>query len=266
MQRPCHRCGFTSDRPTRFCRQCGAQLFVENEASSATTRQYASQQTANPYDAPYQSQLAQALVAQNNRPGGQTPNTSRLYPDPTAPNNPTYPANYPSGYPADYQQAIPKKSGALKWSLITLLCIVLVSGAISAMVIHVIRTQRGGPDEVTRDGRIDPPPRPQEPPPPASVRESRLEQYKYPSATVEKLTRALGSEVLEMTTNDSISKVSDYYKKLVGAPMVEDLDSAVVFQIPGTPMTIITIDQDDSDSDKTGIKIVRTNIQFPKIN
>jgi hypothetical protein len=270
MQRPCHRCGFTSDRPTRFCRQCGAQLFVENEASSATTRQYGSQQPANPYDAPYQSQLAQALVAQNNRSGGQTPNTSRLYPDPMAPINPSHPANYsadyPANYPASYQQAVARKSGALKWILITLLCVALISGAISAMVIHVIRTQRGGADEVTRDGRIDPPPRPQEPAPPASVRGSGLEQYKYPNAKVEKSVNFSGNEVIEMTTSDSVSKVGDYYKRLFGTPMVESSDSAVVFQIPGPPMTIITIDQDDSDSDKTGIKVVRTNFQFPKIN
>ena len=69
-----------SDRPTRFCRQCGAQLFVENEATSATTRQYAPQQSANPYDAPYQSQLAQVQSAPDRRFNNQTPDTSRLYP------------------------------------------------------------------------------------------------------------------------------------------------------------------------------------------
>jgi hypothetical protein len=256
MQRPCHRCGYNSERPTRFCRQCGAQLFVENEASSATTRQYAPEQSANPYDAPYQSQLAQARAAHENRLGGQTPNTSRLYPDPMAPNNPNYPANYP--------QAAPKKSGALKWILITLICVALVSGAISAMVISVIRAQRH--EEVTRERQIDPPPRPQEPPPPASVHGSGLEQYKYPNANVDKSVSILGSEVLEMTTGDRFSAVRDYYKKRLGAPMVEDDENAMVFQIPGPPMTIITINQDENDDDKVEIKVVRTNIQVPKIN
>jgi hypothetical protein len=234
---------------------------VENEASSATTRQYAQQKPANPYDAPYQSQLAQALVAQDNRSGGQTPNTSRLYPDPMAPNNPNYPNGYPAGYPDNYQQAIQKKSGALKWILITLICVALVSGAISAMVISVIRAQRS--EEV---GRIEPPPRPQQPPPPASVRGSGLEKYKYPNANVEKSVNVFGNEVLEMTTSDSVSKVSDYYKKLLGAPMVENADDTVIFQISGPPMTIITIAQDDEDSDKTRITGARTNVQVPKIN
>jgi hypothetical protein len=233
---------------------------VENEASSATTRQYAEQQPANPYDAPYQSQLAQALVAQDNRSGGQTPNTSRLYPDPMASNNP----NYPAGYPGNYPQAVQKKSGALKWILITLICVTLVSGAISAMVISVIRAQRR--EEVAREERIEPPPRPQEPPPPASVRGSGLQQYKYPNANVEKSVNVFGNEVLEMTTSDSVSKVGDYYKKLLGAPMVESADDAVVFQIPGPPMIIITINQDEEDSDKTRITGARTNVQIPKIN
>ena len=47
-------------RPSNaFLPSVGAQLFVENEATSATTRQHAPQHPANPYDAPYQSQLAQ---------------------------------------------------------------------------------------------------------------------------------------------------------------------------------------------------------------
>src|SRR5262249_10947821 len=156
MQRPCHRCGFVSDRPTRFCRQCGAQLFVENEATSATTRQYAPQQSAYPYDAPYQSQLAQVQSARENRSNDQTPDTSRLYYEPMA-------ATYPT-YPADYQQAVVKKSGALKWILITLMCILLVSGAISVMVISAIHAIQ--PPANQAEGPPLAPGAPAPPPPP----------------------------------------------------------------------------------------------------
>jgi len=258
MQQPCHTCGFVSDRPTRFCRQCGAQLFVENEATSATTRQYAPQQSANPYDAPYQSQIAQVQSAPDNRFNDQTPETSRLYYDPMAP-------NYPN-YPADYQQAAVKKSGALKWILITLMCILLVSGAISVMVISAIHAIK--PPSNQAEGASEAPGAPAPPPPPApAVQGAGLEHYKYPNAKVESSLRAFGNETMTMSTDDSVSKVKDYYQKRLGSPMVENEDEAsVVFKISDSPMILITINQDEDNSDKTQITVVRTNVQLPKMN
>ena len=256
MQRPCHRCGFESDRPTRFCRQCGAQLFVENEATSATTRQYAQQQSPYSYDAPYQSQLAQVQSAPDNRSNDQTPDTSRLYYDPMAP-------NYPN-YPADYQQAVVKKSGALKWILITLMCILLVSGAISVMVISAIRATQ---QTATQAQNAPAAPGAPAPPPPPPVQGAGVEKYKYPNARVESSVRAFGNETLTMTTDDGVSEVRDYYQKRLGSPMVENEDDAsVMFKISDSPMILITINQDKDDSDKTRITVVRSNIQLPKMN
>ncbi|MFN0112139.1 MAG: hypothetical protein ACKVZH_25025, partial [Blastocatellia bacterium] len=34
---------YMSDRPARFCRQCGSQLFAESDVTSATTRNYSQQ-------------------------------------------------------------------------------------------------------------------------------------------------------------------------------------------------------------------------------
>ena len=255
MQRPCHRCGFVSDRPTRFCRQCGAQLFAENEATSATTRQYAPHHPANSYDGPYQSQFAQVRFAPDNRSGNQPPDTSRLYNDQMAPQFPSYPANH--------LQVVAKKSGALKWVLITLLCVALVSGGISAMVISAIRSQRPTTAEAAGEGQIGAP-LPQAPPPPPSIHVAGLEQYKYPNAKMVSTARAFGTESMTMTTSDRISDVRDYYKKRLGDPMVEGADRAVVFRIPGPPMTVITINSDEKDSGKTQITVARTNLQVPK--
>jgi hypothetical protein len=256
IQQPCHRCGFVSDRPTRFCRQCGAQLFVENEATSATTRQYAPQQSATPYDAPYQSQLAQARSAPDNRSNDQTPDTSRLYYDPMAP-------NYPN-YSSDYQQAFVKKSGALKWILITLMCILLVSGAISVMVISAIRATQQPSNQAV--GAPEAPGAPAPPPPPPG-QGAGLEQYKYPNARMESSARAFGNETMTMTTDDSVSEVRDYYQKRLGSPMAENEDDAsVTFKISDSPMILITINQDKDDSDKTQITVVRSNVRLPKMN
>jgi hypothetical protein len=226
---------------------------VENEATSATTRQYAPQQSAYPYDAPYQSQLAQVQSAPDNRSNDQTPDTSRLYYDPMAP-------NYPN-YPADYQQAVVKKSGPLKWILITLMCILLVSGAISVMVIWAIRATQQTATQA------EGPPGAPAPPPPPPVKGAGLEQYKYPSARVENSVRVLGNETVTMTTDDSVSEVRDYYQKRLGSPMVEnEADDTVVFKISDSPMILITINQYKDDSDKTQITVVRTNVQLPKMN
>ena len=265
MQRPCHSCGFISDRPTRFCRQCGAQLFVENEATSATTRQYAPQQPANPYDAPYQSQLAQARSTPDNRFDNQTPDTSRLYQALMAQNYPNYPANY--------QQAVAKKSGALKWVLITLLCLLLVSGGIVAMVISAIRvTHNSGVQTPVPEPPPEPEsiPQPPRPPPASGQLPNELEQYKYPDAIIDELVRSPGgNDVIKMTTEDSVSEVRDYYKTRLGDPLAEvdnEDGKRVVFQVLGSPLIIITINQDEEDSDKTQITLVRSNLQFPKMN
>jgi hypothetical protein len=263
MQRPCQRCGFISDRPTRFCRQCGAQLLAENEASAATTRQFAQQQQASPYDAPYQAkpaQLARGRIDPKNRFGGQSPgapSAAPFYNNQLAPQIPNYPAN---NYPANYHQAIPKKSGALKWILLALSCVVLVSGAISAMVISVIRSQPLAPAETGRARQMETPP-PQEAPSPPSVPGASTEQYKYPNAKLAYTVQASRSEsqiqIMTMTTSDSISVVTDYYKKRLGNPMVKGADHAAVFRISGPPMIEITINQDKRDSSKTQIMVTR---------
>jgi catechol-2,3-dioxygenase len=84
---------------------------------------------------------------------------------------------------------------------------------------------------------------------------------------VENSVRVLGNETVTMTTDDSVSKVRDYYQKRLGSPMVEnEADDTVVFKISDSPMILITINQDKDDSDKTQITVVRTNVQLPKMN
>ena len=265
MQQPCQSCGYVSDRPTRFCRQCGAQHFVENEATSAPTRQQHPQQSANSYDAPYQSQLAQSQAAPDSRFDSQTPDTSRLYQTPIA-------QNYPS-YPSNYQPAESKKSGVWKWVLIGLLCVVMVSCGIGAMVISAIHARQAAANqaideiiqqaerakqEMERAMKVDPPLAP------PNIG-AGLEPYRYPNAKVKNSVSVLGNDVVEMSTTDSVSEVRDYYKKQLGDSMQEDEnDAAVIFKISGSPTIVITISEDKQDSDKTEITLLRTNFRIPK--
>ncbi len=290
MQQPCPKCGYISDRPTRFCRQCGTQLFAENEATTATTRQYAPQQSANSYDGPYQSQLAQAQAGPdgwstsqpNSQFANQTPDTSRLYGAPA-------PQEYP-GYPnqlANFQQAAAKKSSAWKWVLIALLFLALLGGGIGILVISAINRTRQAAQavhdqvqeqikkeieqarqEAERAAENAGIPIPPQPPGPTAGG-ADLERYKYPGAALKDKVGVFGNEVMTMTTSDSVNKVKEYYKKQFGDPFIEDEEDdeeAAVFHIPGAPMTIITINKDDEAPDKTQITVVRSKLQIPKIN
>jgi outer membrane murein-binding lipoprotein Lpp len=257
--------------------------------TSATTRPYAPQQTANPYDAPYQSQLAQGFQFEK-----QAPDTARLY-------NPPMAHNYPD-YPTNYQPSERKKSGALKWILITLLCVALVSGGISAIVISAMRAKQRSAqiltpsveeleaqireqiqreverakeeavraaEEARRAAQETGAPAPPAPPHASGELPAGLERYKYPNAEVKTTGGILGSEFVKMITNDSVSKVGDFYKKQLGDQILKNKDEdgeSVIFQVSGSPSIMIIINQDDEDRDKTQIIIFRSSFQFPKIN
>jgi len=200
--------------------------------------------------------------------------------------------NYPN-YPVNYQLAEAKKSGAWKWVLITLLCVALVSGGIGAMVISTIRAKRVAEDfeeqvrvrvqeeaerakqeaaqaaeearRAAENAGVPIPPLP--PPPPPGELQKGIEQYKYPNAEVRGSVGVFGNNVVTMITSDSVSKVKEYYKKQLGDPMIENEDDeTVIFQIPGSPMILITITEDKEDPDKTQITLLRSNLQIPRMN
>ncbi|MGH9836402.1 MAG: hypothetical protein ACREBD_19285 [Blastocatellia bacterium] len=296
MQQPCPRCGYVSDRPARFCRQCGARLVVENEATSATTREYPPHQATNPYDAePYRSQFAQS-----GRAGAETPETSRFYHPPMTPNYPNYTANYPAPET--------KKSGAWKWVLIALFCFLLVGGGISAMVISAIRAKQAAenfaPDteeiaarvreEIEREmeraredaqravedmkraaedarraaeeGAAPPAPPPPPAPPAPGEAPASLQQYKYPGAEMTQSASVVGNEFVKMLTEDSVSEVREYYQRRLGNPVIKGDEESVVFQIPGSPTTIIAITPDEDNAGKTQITVFRSRFQVPRLN
>jgi len=213
MQQPCSRCGYVSDRPARFCRQCGAQLFTETETTSAATRNYGSSPVSQPYADP-----------RNTSSGGYedpVADTTRFYRPPMTPNYAPYPAEPP------------KKSRAGMWILIAVLSLLFVGGGMVAMVSLALRSRppitRDMEEEVRRrveqelerakeeimraqeearqaaEETGDLP----EPPPPPPAPSSDLEQYKYPNATVEGTVRVIGNEILNLRTKDDFAKVKD---------------------------------------------------------
>jgi hypothetical protein len=178
--------------------------------------------------------------------------------------------NYPN-YPANHQLAEPRKSSALKWVMITLLCVLLVSGGIFAMVITAIRSNppiaahAPIPAEPAEPGIPPPPPAP--PAPPEGKATLDLGKYKYPGATIDKQVRVFGNEILNMRTNDSYEEVKKFYQPLFGEPMVEsndDNEPKLVYQAAGNGSVLVTIQNDESHPGQVQIVVVRSPFQIPK--
>lgn len=247
MEQPCPRCGYVSDRPARFCRQCGMPLFNESEASQAATRNYApqpappgQQPAAPPSYTPYQH------LQSDNEP---TPETTRFYRPPVM----TEPSALAPPQPAP-------RSHTGKILLIALLCLLVIGGGITLLIVSQLRGIVDDHRRPTVSIPAPPQPPPVDVPPPPSA--PSLEQYQYPGAKITNSVDVIGNEVLTLTTPDSVEKVADYYRKQFGNPMVENRDrdrSSVVFHISGSPPAILTINPDEDEPGKTAISIVRSN-------
>jgi hypothetical protein len=230
--------------------------------------------------------------------GAETPETSRFYRPPAPPDYPNYAANY--------QAAEPKKSGAGKWVLIALLCFLLVGGGIGTMVIWALRARQVAekfvPDaeeiaervreeieqemerakedarraiedmkraeedarRAAEEGGATTPPAP--PPAAPGALPAGLQQYRYPGAEITQSASVVGNEFVKMLTEDSVSEVREYYQRRLGSPVIKGDDERVVFQIPGSPATIIAITPDEDNEGKTQITVFRSRFQIPKLN
>jgi hypothetical protein len=286
MEQPCSRCGYISDRPARFCRQCGAALFAETDATSATTRNYAPNQP--PQMTPNQSPTPQSGASSGL--DEHAPDTTRFYRPPIAPTTPYY------GAPA------PVKSNAGMWVLIALLAFLLVGGGIAGYLFSTFRTQTQSTIEgdlertisaqiekqmqeqmkaaeeqakiaeemrkkAEQSGEIPPPP--PLPPSPGNELAAGLEKYKYPNAEVQQQVNVIGNEFAKMTTDDGVEKVAAHYNQLIGKPLTkgkQEDGAKYIFQERGAPSTIVIVSPDEENAGKTQIVVVRSGFQMPKLN
>lgn len=270
MQQACSRCGYISDRPARFCRQCGSQLFAENDVTSATTRNY-SQQPSQPEQHP--AEYSPGFSAASYSPGTwpeQTPNTSRLYQAPAI-------AQYP--YPAVQQK---KDFSWGKWILISFLSFLLLSVlAGTALFWWGKRTfeqalKDAGSGSSVPVTVVVPPvpdiPIPPEAPPAPTGTAVGLESLKYPGATVIESTKAPFTEALKFTTNDDLETVKAFYDKKFATLFKENEmkiqakdGEKFVYTILASPLITIEVQPDPQDDAKTHISLTKVNTPFPKI-
>ena len=270
MQQACSRCGYTSDRPARFCRQCGSQLFAETDVTSATTRNYSQQNYAQPpvqFAEQQPADYAPGFSAASYSPGtwsDQTPNTSRLYQAP------------------QYQvPAVDQKKNFSwgKWIFLSFLTFLLLSMmAVGAFIWWgkeaVQRALRDGDTSqpvVITEPSIPGVPLPPEAPPAPQTAAVSLESLKYPDSTVVESTKAPFTEKLAFTTNDDLETVKQFYDKKFAeifknsATNIQTQDEEkYVYVAWSQPMITIEIEPDKKDSDKARISVVKVTAPIPK--
>lgn len=258
MQQPCSRCGYISDRPARFCRQCGSQLAGETNASSATTRNYASlaAQSAAP-------QPAVPAYAPRQQWDEQTPETTPFYRPPIA-----------------SQYSIPtteqKRTNWGKWILISLLTFMMVCMIAAGGAIYVGKKWVKSHSMPAAEGDASVPDMPPVPPdvpappdaPSAPAVASNLNGYKYPDAEVTESHKDGMTEMIQMTTDDDLEDVRDYYrKKFKNAMSINDKKGKkLIFTSIGQPIITVIVQADEKDADKTQIFLSRVNIALPSIS
>lgn len=245
MQRTCQRCGQEA-ATGRFCRQCGAPLFAENEATSATTRNYQSHQPAQtaPPETPYTS------------PGYPAPDTSRLYRTPSMP---------------PYAVPPPRKSNAAVWVVLAVFFFLVIGGLASAIMFMRVNANR----QQARRGiqvemppmpampAIPAPPAPPPPPPPFSGKVVRsAADLIYPNTTKSKKVGAAGTEVFEMWTKDDFEDVKKFYQDRLGRPIKSEENQASFVSVGKSKITV-TIKPDDDDEDQLVISVIYVALPIP---
>lgn len=263
MQQPCSSCGYISDRPARFCRQCGSQLYAETESSSAETRNYGRQTPPQYVEQPPQYVPYVPGQAFND----QTPNTSPFY---TPPAVPQY------QYPAVEQ----KSSSWGKWiliSLLTFLCIIIFS--VVGMFYLGKRWVENNIDLATgnRPVVVEVPPIPDAPPAPdapAAVDQiGSLDSFKYPGASIIESKIEPIARTISMTTDDDPETVKEYYDQkfketFKNSPTAIDSKDGnhYTYASLSNPMLTIEIQPDEQNPGKTHISISRVEVRIPPIN
>ncbi len=256
MLRHCPECEKDAALGARFCRTCGERLVPESEVTAAGTREYSPEQQAAAQAAAPSAPAADAVRGS----AFLTPDTSRLY-------------HPPQAYPQ--QMARPKKSWKAVWITLTVFLLLIIAGLAVTVVTVINHASRSpvivaGPDESgapqsgipSIPGQPNPPtnPPPPPPPPPGSSSTLTLDNLKYPGASIDQEVTVAGQEILEMTTNDGLSKVRDHYKELLGARVnVEDEKPGEVTLISkGELPLIVNLKPQPEEPGKIKISVVRT--------
>jgi hypothetical protein len=270
MEQACPGCGFVSDRPMRYCRQCGKQLFVENELTSAETRNY-DPNRAQAANTPYPSHPSHP--SHHGSWGNEmkeVQETTRFYRPPLA-SNYDVPEKKKSRIGLWIMMAVPL---LFLFGLVVLVVRYLsppqpVIPAVKVATAEIERELERMSRELERAKRFPPPPSPPSPPGASQTDIAAVfDKYKYPNAQIDQKVSAIGSEFIKMSTNDTVDVVKDFYQRVIGvSPSVQSKDKEkeqIIFQASNSPPFLVIIGPDDELPSKTQIVLIRSGFQIPK--
>ena len=281
MMNNCRECGLEAQRGARFCRQCGSPLFVENEATMASTRQ----------------QFADPAAQYPARPSGpqsedDAVDTARFYRPPGAPAPaPAYVVPTPQGTTASF------------WVLMSLVCALAVIGLVGAVVVSTRIQSRGlgeviserverqiereaeraarnaeqmaaRAEEAARRAAIPPVPPssapvPPVPPIPPGSQSIKLDDLIYPGAVIENKVLAAGhqNEQILMATSDSAADVRKFYEMRLGQPTNAQPNNAravtrlIFTSADGATNTVVKVSPHPKLKGQREIELVRSSLK-----
>jgi hypothetical protein len=102
---------------------------------------------------------------------------------------------------------------------------------------------------------------------PGNIKAVDLASYEYPNASVGRSIRIPGNEMLSLQTGDIFEKVSEFYQKKLGTPLIlinEDDEKTALYQSTGSPAIAVLIKNDEDHPGRIIITVLRS--PFPGIS
>ncbi len=290
----CSSCQFESPLGAKFCRQCGAPMFAENDLSGASTRNYGRQEAAfaPAGSAPLPPSIGDVISS----------DTARYYPQPAQ-----APAA-PQAFLAPSVSTAPLRRKFMNWRVFAFFLVLLVGIGLGVIFsnLHFNEGQITDPVELARlDAQAAELARQQEMADqireaqdqareaqdriretaqharelaeqaaaagavlaPSEAKPLDLSPFEYPGAATGNYSRISGSEMVQMRSKDSFDAILQHYQKKLGKPlmlMTDDEDKSAFFQSTAAPAVFVSIEKDDENEGFWKITITRAPFQFPQ--
>jgi hypothetical protein len=291
MQQACRTCGYESPEMDKFCRQCGGQLVVESEVSSAVTLNHGRVEPNPPMTSVGTGRFTPSVgdvIAGD---------TERYYSPPqyaSAPANIERPPSFAPPNPASPSR-LKLFSGFVKGMFAFLLVVALLvttgMAVFFAQEADYARRELRNRDR-SRDGMEQANGRAQDA---WEQMEEALQlaheaaekaagagatltisgekpidlgKYAYPDAQVEAMINSKGNEALSLLTHKDFAEVQKFYEGLFGKPVLQvavgNQRKKLLFQPPSPPSILIKVEE--IDKGRVKITILHSFLRFPRFN